>query len=35
MDYAKALPSAERAAMMASDAPASWLELLVALYKQQ
>jgi tetratricopeptide (TPR) repeat protein len=33
MDYAKALPAAERAATMASDAPASWLELLVTLYK--
>jgi tetratricopeptide (TPR) repeat protein len=33
-DYAKALPAAERAATEAADAPASWLELVVALQKQ-
>ncbi len=34
-DYAKALPAAERAATEAADAPASWLELVVALRKQR
>jgi tetratricopeptide (TPR) repeat protein len=34
-DYAKALPAAERAATLARDAPASWLELVVALLKQR
>ena len=34
-DYAKALPAAERAAREAADAPASWLELVVALLKQR
>jgi len=34
-DYAKALPAAQRAATEAADAPASWLELVVALLKQR
>ncbi len=34
-DYAKALPAAERAAPLAPDAPASWLELVVALMKER
>jgi tetratricopeptide (TPR) repeat protein len=34
-DYSKALPAAERAATLARDAPASWLELLVALLKER
>jgi tetratricopeptide (TPR) repeat protein len=34
-DFAKALPAAERAATLARDAPASWLELVVALLKQR
>ena len=34
-DYAKALPPAERAATLADDAPASWLELVAALLKQR
>jgi tetratricopeptide (TPR) repeat protein len=33
-DYAKARPHAERAATMAQDAPASWLELVVDLLKR-
>ena len=34
-DFAKALPPAQRAATEAADAPASWLELVVALLKQR
>jgi len=34
-DHAKALPAAERAATLARDAPASWLELVVALLKER
>ncbi len=34
-DTAKALPAAERAATLAEDAPASWLELVAALLKQR
>lgn len=34
-DYAKALPAAQRAATLAPDAPASWLELVVALLKER
>jgi tetratricopeptide (TPR) repeat protein len=34
-DYAKALPAAERAATLADDAPASWLELVAVLLKQR
>jgi tetratricopeptide (TPR) repeat protein len=33
-DYAKARPAAERAATLADDAPASWLELVVDLAKR-
>jgi tetratricopeptide (TPR) repeat protein len=33
-DYEKARPPAERAARMASDAPASWLELVASVLKQ-
>ena len=33
-DYVKARPAAERAAMLAPDAPASWLELVVDLLKR-
>lgn len=33
-DYAKARPPAERAATMAADAPASWLELVADLLKR-
>jgi tetratricopeptide (TPR) repeat protein len=34
-DHEKALPPAERAATLARDAPASWLELVVALLKER
>jgi outer membrane protein assembly factor BamD (BamD/ComL family) len=34
-DYANALPAAERAATLAADAPASWLELVATLLKQR
>ena len=34
-DFAKALPAAERAATLARDAPASWLELVAALQKER
>jgi tetratricopeptide (TPR) repeat protein len=34
-DYEQALPAAERAATLAADAPASWLELVAALLKQR
>jgi tetratricopeptide (TPR) repeat protein len=34
-DYAQALPAAERAATLAADAPASWLELVADLMKQR
>lgn len=34
-NYAQALPAAERAATIADDAPASWLELVATLLKQR
>ena len=34
-NYEQALPAAERAATLAADAPASWLELVAALLKQR
>lgn len=34
-DHAKALPAAERAATLADDAPASWLELVAVLLKER
>jgi len=34
-DYARALPPAELAATLATDAPASWLELVATLLKQR